>query len=176
MAKKKRTLKILCLKHPHLIDRIDGGADREGGDSSERGQTRALFKKRLKVDGVDGVGLPMVMLAEIPERLHDNDPFDSEVLCDRATGKFLVATPEWLEAREKFLGIHRARAEKAKAKANDLLKAQISKGVEALAASLTAPTPPAATVTDGGDKQGRRSRQKAEASASASAGENSEES
>jgi len=167
MAKKKRTLKILCLKHPPLIERVDGGADRDGNDSSERGQTRALFKKRLKVDGVDGVGLPMVMLAEIPERLHDSDTFDSEVLCDRATGKFLVATPEWLEARDKFLGIHQARAEKAKAKANELLKAQITKGVEALAASLTAPTPPAATVADGADK-GRRGRAKA--------GENSEES
>lgn len=175
MAKKKRTLKILCLKHPHLIDRIDGGSDREGNDSSERGQTRALFKKRVKVDGVDGVGLPMYMLAEEPDRLHPDDPFDGDVLCDRATGKFLVATPEWLAAREKLLGVHRARAEKAKAKANELLKAQITKGVEALAASLTTPAPPAATVA--AEKGGRGGKGgKNEAKGGEPKGENSEES
>lgn len=176
MAKKKRTLKLLCIKHPNLVDRVDGGNDREGGDSSERGQTRALLGKRFKRPGEDGVGLPMFMLAEIPERLHPDDTFDAEVLCDRSNGRYLLATPEWLEVRDELLGVHRRKADAAREKANDLLRTQITKGVEALAASLTTPAPPAATVTDGGDKQPKRGRQKAEQPAPSSAGENSEES
>ncbi len=176
MAKNKRTLKLLCIKHPHLITRVDGGPDRDGGDSSERGQTRALLSKRFKRPGEDGIGLPMFMLAEAPERLHPDDTFDAEVLCDRSNGRYLIATEEWLKVRDELLGVHSRKAEEARQKANELLRAQITKGVEALAASLTTPAPPAATVIDSGDKQPRRGRQKPEQPAQATAGENSEES
>ena len=125
MAKKKRTLKLLCIKHPNLIERADGGPDRDGGDSSERGQARALLKKKFKHPGIEGVGLPMFMLAETPERLHPDDPFDAEVLCDPATGRYLLATPEWLDVRDELLGVHRRKAEQAREKANELLRTQI---------------------------------------------------
>lgn len=175
MAKKKRVLKLLCIKHPHLVERIDGGADRDGVDSSERGQTRAFLKKRFKRPGENGAGLPMFMLAEEPERLHPDDTFNAEVLCDPVSGRYLLATPEWLKAREELLGVHASKAAKAREKANELLKAQITKGVEALAASLTAPAPPAATVAaEKGGKGGKGGKN--EAKGGEPKGENSEES
>lgn len=94
----RRTLKILCLNSPHLLEWEDGGNDRNGDPTTSRAQCIYNFSK---VATVGEKKFPVFMLAEQPDVLHEDDRMDREVLKDRAEGEWLKPTSEWMAERAR---------------------------------------------------------------------------
>jgi hypothetical protein len=131
MAREKRKLTFICIKHPNTVEMIDGGYDRDGEtESSERQQVRRVLEKRFILP--DGRSVPMFALAKEPQRLNVDDKFDADLLTDRNTGSYSLPSAAWLQLREDRLAVAAQKRRSAEGKADEILQHRVVDAVTAL--------------------------------------------
>lgn len=64
----KRTIKLKCIKDPHIVEFVDGGVDREGEPTGQRQALARVLGKRTTaiVDGKEGT-FPVFLIESIGE-------------------------------------------------------------------------------------------------------------
>lgn len=158
MAREKRKLTFICMKHPNVVEMIDGGYDRDGEtESSERQQVRRVLEKRFILP--DGRSVPMFALAKEPQRLNVDDKFDADLLTDRNTGNYSLPSQAWLKLRDTRLDVAAAKRRAAEGKADEILQRRVVDAVTALIGSRdgdgNAPKPKADNDKKGEKKGGQ---------------------
>jgi hypothetical protein len=109
-GRKGRKIQVLSLFDENKYGINDKGLNKEGDETQSRACARATLTKTRVVDGKD---FRCFALAETPEVLHPNDPFDRQVLKDQ-TGNWVLPSAEWLAARDLFIARRRSAAADAK--------------------------------------------------------------
>lgn len=64
----KRTIKLKCIKDPHIVEFVDGGVDREGEPTGQRQALSRVLQKRITaiVDGKEAT-FPIFLIDSVTE-------------------------------------------------------------------------------------------------------------
>lgn len=136
----KRTIKLRCIKDPHLVDFIDSGITRDGEPTSQRQALARVLGKRVEVDGKM---LPIFLVAEVGawemrpgERMPEGDEWQrfEEDTIRREHPEHLIK--RWEAAREKFIGASIERRRQAEAQLEQQTGGEVAKGIQAMVKAL----------------------------------------
>lgn len=104
----KRTIKLRCIKDPHIVEFPDGGVTREGEATSQRQALSRVLSKRIDVDGKQ---MPVFLIEHVGdwkfapgEVMPSGDEFASfeEDVIKREHPEHMIK--KWNEARANFIG------------------------------------------------------------------------
>lgn len=136
----KRTIKLKCIKDPHVVEFVDGGIDREGQATSQRQALARVLSKRVDVDGKP---LPVFLVHDVgqwtlgpTERMPDGDEwqrFEEDVI-RREHPEHLLK--RWEDARAKFIGTSVERRRQAEAQLEQQTGAEVAKGIQNMVKAL----------------------------------------
>jgi hypothetical protein len=143
-----RLLRFVCINDENVYEIRDGGRTKDGLPTTSRGQIVDMLKKKVEV-GANR--LAAFMLLEAPAPLYAQDDFDDQVLKDRSGRWYLASHDEnWSAVRDVKIKEAVERKARARAKLDNLVQANVVKGLAKLAASegaaQSAPPPAAAPV------------------------------
>jgi hypothetical protein len=143
-----RQVKLLCLRHDGVVQKLDCGHDATG---TPTGQRQALLRCLKKTTDVDGRKIPTFVLAEpITVILDPNDPLDQSLRDN--VGRWMLPSKEWLAIRDTFL----AQEQQARDAAADRLQREAS---AAVATQLVGLVDKAAQQMSHGGKATKEARQ-----------------
>lgn len=125
-----RLLKFLCVNDDGVRVKRDLGLDRNGEKTSQR---QAIERILDEVVYLDGRKVAAFALAEPPTKAWPNDKLDDNVLCGR-TGKWQLASEEWLAMRAKQVAQRNSEHEAQENKARMLASQNLASQLESLAA------------------------------------------
>ncbi len=130
-----RVIKLVCLNHPHVVEFIDTGKDKNGDPTSNRQALVRVLGKRVLLDS--GARVPTFQLAEPPVTTFVGDEeFDDATLRDRGTGNWLLPTPEWRATQKSRCESRTARAEAHEDHAREAMAKNVTGAMIDLARSL----------------------------------------
>lgn len=125
----KRVLQFLCLNDENVVPMEDRGITKSGKPTSARAAIINMLRKR---EAVGDMKLPVFMLAEKPDTLHDDDPLDRDFLQDKSTGKFLEPSAAWKKLRGERIAARNAKSARVKAALANADAQQVLKNVSSL--------------------------------------------
>jgi hypothetical protein len=156
--KQTRTLHFICVTDPHSYAFVDEGNYLPPGAQAmveTTGRDRMRDMLRAVHYEEDGAMVPMWALAAEPDAVFVDqvrDDFDS-LLRDRSTGKWAVATPEWLAIRKRHVDEYAAAIEERHARKMKVASSAVAEQLTGMVAALaqhSAQAVPAAAPSKGG--------------------------
>lgn len=107
----KRTIKLKCIKDPHIVEFVDGGVDREGEPTGQRQALARVLGKRVQatVDGKEST-FPIFLVESVGEwtlfageQIPQSDSFSSfeDDVIRREHPEHMLA--RWEKARASFI-------------------------------------------------------------------------
>lgn len=136
----KRTIKLRCIKDPHIVDFVDAGITRDGEPTGQRQALARVLGKRIEVDGKM---LPVFLVHEVgawemrpTERMPEGDEWQrfEEDVVRREHPEHLMK--KWEEARAKFIGASAERRRQAEAQLEQQTGGEVAKGIQAMVKAL----------------------------------------
>jgi hypothetical protein len=125
-----RLLKLLCINDDGVREMRDLGVDRNGEPTSQRQAVNRMLDEHVWIGDQK---YHAFALAEPPSKAWDNDRFDDVVLKDR-TGKWVMPSTEWLEARKRRVAERASEHEVQENRARMLASQNLASQLEQLAA------------------------------------------
>lgn len=136
----KRTIRLKCIKDPHIVEFVDGGIDREGNPSSQRQALMRVLSKRVTatVDNKEAI-FPIFLVESVgewskakDEALPDSDEwraFEDDVVRREHPESMMV---RWKKAQSQFIAESVEAKRLADAQMEQLQSADIAKSIQGL--------------------------------------------
>jgi hypothetical protein len=139
--KQTRTLHFICVTDPHSYAFIDEGNYLPPGAQAmveTTGRDRIRDMLRAVHYEADGSTVPMWALAQEPDAVFVDqvrDDFDA-LLRDRSTGRWALASPEWLAIRKKHVDQYAAAIEERHARKMKVASSAVAEQLTGMVAAL----------------------------------------
>lgn len=141
----KRTIRLKCIKDPHIVDFVDAGIDREGNPSSQRqALTRVLSKRTTAtIDGkehtfpiflVHDVGQWTLAAGEQIPGGDDWQSFEDDVIRREHSEEMLA---RWSKAQAKFIAESVDAAKQAAAQLEQSQSQDLARTMQAMMRGMT---------------------------------------
>jgi hypothetical protein len=140
----KRTIKLKCIKDPHIVEFVDGGITKEGEASSQRQALQRVLAKRVGVV-VDGkeTQLPIFLIEsvgdwrfapnEAPPAGDEAQAFEEDVI-RREHPEHMLA--KWAKAREQFISKAIETRRLAEHQYEQQMGGEVAKSIQAMVKSV----------------------------------------
>lgn len=144
----KRTIKLKCIKDPHIVEFVDGGITKEGEASSQRQALQRVLSKRVPVvvDGketqlpvflVESVGDWRFAPGEVAPTGDEAQAFEEDVV-RREHPEHMLA--KWTKARDGFIAKSIETRRLAEAQLEQQMGGEVAKSIQAMVKSVASST------------------------------------
>ena len=140
----KRTIKLKCIKDPHIVEFVDGGVTKEGEPTSQRQALARVMSKRVPVV-VDGkeTQLPVFLVehvgdwrfapGEVAPASDDALAFEADVI-QREHPDHMLA--KWSKARDGFLAKSIEARRQAEVQMEQQMGGEVARSIQAMVKSV----------------------------------------
>ncbi len=144
----KRTIKLKCIKDPHIVEFVDGGVTKEGEPTSQRQALARVMSKRVPVviDGKE-TQLPVFLVEHVGEwtlRPGESVPasddalaFEADVI-QREHPEHMLA--RWAKARDNFIAKSIEARRQAEVQMEQQMGGEVAKSIQAMVKSVASST------------------------------------